>query len=224
MNPTRMKKLLVGTALIALSVVGASCRGGISDKPPIHPVLDMDFQSKVKAQMASPKVMHHGEEVPLFADGRGMRPPVAGTVARGSLGMEELRRFATDSNGNGTIEDGEYRTDNPVALTAENLARGRERFEIYCSVCHTKLGGIDEGEVSTRGLVLQRGEVTSPNAFNYKLPNLGSDERLQNAADGYLYNVVANGAGTMPGYAHQIPVEDRWRIVHWLRVLQNRFQ
>lgn len=213
--------LLLCSVLAAIALGG--CRGGKSEKPPIHPVLDMDFQQKVKAQMAAPMLKDHGEEHPIFADGRGMRSPVEGTVVRGSLETARLAHYYDDTNGNGQPDADEYVLENPLPATRENVLRGRERFDIYCSVCHTKAGGIDDPS-NTRGLVLQRGKVVSPAAFNYAVPDLGAEVRLQEARDGYLYKVIAEGQGTMPAYSHQIPVEDRWRIVHWLRVLQNRFQ
>ncbi|MEO0478154.1 MAG: cytochrome c [Planctomycetota bacterium] len=212
------KQSLAITCAVLAAVLGG-CRGGKSDKPPIHPVLDMDFQAKVKAQAAAPLL---DDEQPIFADGRASRMPVEGTVAVGSLETMRMSHYFDDANGNGMPDEGEYLTDNPVEPTRANVLRGRERFEIYCSVCHTKAGGIDGS--STRGLVLQRGQLVSPTAFNYAVPDLGTEQRLRDAADGYLYKVIAHGQGTMPAYSGQIPVEDRWRIVHWLRVLQSRFE
>jgi mono/diheme cytochrome c family protein len=196
--------LLTRWSLAALALVGAAslgaCRGGIKKAPPVHLVLDMDFQQKLKAQM--------GLDFEFWADGRAMRTPPAGTVARGSLTDDPLETFQD--------ADGNY-LDNPVAATAEVLARGRERFGIYCAACHDRSG-------SGMGLVLQRAKASSPAAFNYAVPDLGKEPRLVEAKDGYLYQVIAKGQGTMPAYAHQIPVADRWAIVHYVRALQTRFQ
>lgn len=179
-------------------VIGDSMRGWISDKPPIHPVLDMDFQQKVKAQSSSE----------LFADGRGMRLPVDGTVAHGSLADEKMVTYR--------VGEEDYVDTNPLPASMEVVQRGQERFNIHCAVCHDRSG-------SGNGLVLQRAKRVSPAAFNYMLPDLGKEPRLQEAKDGYLYKVITEGQGTMPAYGHQVPVEDRWAIVHYLRVLQKRF-
>jgi mono/diheme cytochrome c family protein len=190
--------ILLATLLGGLALCG--CRGAIKKEPPIHPVLDMDFQDKVKAQMAS--------DFPGFKDGRGMRTPPANTVAVGDLDRAQLEAFK-DANG-------EYLA-NPVPVTEALVRRGQERFNIYCSVCHDRSG-------SGQGLVLQRAQVASPVAFNYKVPHLATEQRLVTSRDGYLFQVITLGQGTMPAYGHQIPAKDRWAIVHYLRVLQNRQQ
>ena len=190
-----VQRLLTITAVTTIAVL-AGCRGGISESPPIHPVLDMDFQTKVKAQM---KVEFDG-----FSDHRGMRKPVAGTVARGSLAMSE----------NDVWKNGDSYVANPIEPTMQVVRRGQERFNIYCAVCHDRSG-------SGKGLVLQR---ANQGAFNAVVPDLGKEPRLLEQADGYFYEVIRNGFGTMPAYGHQIPVEDRWAIVHYLRALQNRYE
>lgn len=194
----------VQLGLLALTLVGAAslgaCRGGISEKPPVHLVLDMDFQQKIKSQTAI--------DFEFWKDGRGMRVPPEGTVARGSVVDDPLAIYQN--------VDGEY-VDNPVAANEAVLRRGQERFNIFCAACHDRSG-------SGNGVVLQRAKVVSPAAFNYNLPDLGREARLVEAKDGYLFQVMTLGQGTMPSYAHQIPVEDRWAIVHYVRALQNRFQ
>lgn len=172
-----------------------ACRGSISEKPPIHPVLDMDFQQKIKAQSAF--------EFANWKDGRGMRMPVEGTVARGTLEAAQLSVFKNSS--------GDYLA-NPLPASAENFARGRERFNIYCAVCHDRAG-------AGKGVALQR---APRGAFNPQVPSLAEDERLRSAPDGNLYETIANGRGTMPAYGHMVTPEDRWCIVWYLRALQNR--
>ncbi|MBK8980571.1 MAG: cytochrome c [Planctomycetes bacterium] len=199
-SPVRRPRLLVAVCVGLIALSFGSCRGGISEKPPIHPVLDMDFQPKVKAQMAS--------DFPGFADQRGMRTPPAGTLASDALGEAPLHVFK-DAAGN-------Y-VSNPLPATRDDVLRGQERFNVYCSACHDRSG-------AGQGLVLQRARVSSPAAFNYLLPDLGAEPRLRDSADGYFYEVITQGKGTMPAYGHQIPVRDRWCIVHYLRVLQARFQ
>ena len=206
-SPARGARFLRG-ACLGLAVIGAfglqSCRGGISEKPPVHLVLDMDFQQKVNAQ----------SRLDFWADERGMRTPPAGTVAVGSMKLDDLARY--HGSDDAEITPDEY-LDNPLPASRENVLRGQERFNIHCAVCHDRTGG-------GNGLVLQRAKLSSPAAFNYMLPNLATEPRLRDARDGYLFQVITKGQGTMPAYAHQVEVEDRWRIVHYLRVLQSRFE
>ena len=190
--------LALCAAIVATSF--AACRGGLSDKPPIHPVLDMDFQQKLKAQTAV--------EFEYWADRRSMRTPPAGTVARGSLDDDALEVYQD--------ADGKY-VANPVAASEDVVRRGREQFDIFCAVCHDRAG-------SGNGLVLQRARLVSPTAFNATVPDLAKDPRLVAAEDGYLFHVMTNGLATMPSYAGQIAVADRWAIVHYLRALQLRLQ
>ncbi|MCC6782488.1 MAG: cytochrome c [Planctomycetes bacterium] len=186
--------LAVGLAILALG----ACRGAIKKHPPIHPVLDMDFQDKVKAQL--------GLEFDGWRDGRGSRTPPAGTVARDSLNWETEAVFQ-DANG--------AYLDNPLPADESVVRRGQERFDIYCSVCHDRTG-------AGNGLVLQRAKLVSKAAFNYAVPHLAKEPRLVQSKDGYLFQVISNGQATMPSYAAQIPPRDRWAIVHYLRVLQSR--
>jgi mono/diheme cytochrome c family protein len=188
--------MTVRTPILVLAALAlAACRGGISEKPPIHPVLDMDFQPKLKAQSES--------KFEGWADGRGMRLPVAGTVARPSardaaLAQQypNLRKFKN--------ADDSYVAANPLPKTAEVLARGRERFNITCAVCH--------GRTGLEGLVARRWPVP--------VPKISQDERIVALPDGQLYETIATGRSTMPGYGHQIHPYDRWAIVHYLRALQ----
>ncbi len=198
----RFTHLLPVLAFAAL----AACRGGVSDKPPVHVVLDMDFQPKVKAQS---EVHFHG-----WADGRGMRMlPVDGNgrpavVARGSLPNPELaNRDAT----------GAFTTKNPVAATAAVLARGRDRYDIHCAVCHGYSGQGGNDPRQGHGLVGRRWPVAIPN-FHFVE---GKDNRVATMPDGEYFEVITNGKGTMPAYGARISPEDRWAIVHYVRALQN---
>lgn len=125
-----MRILTTGLLLSALLLAG--CRGMQSEKPPIHPNLNMDFQEKFQAQEANP----------FFADNAAMRKPVSGTVARGLL-KEDVQFFE------GRTEEGEYVQDMPVPATRALLERGQERYEIYCTVCHGQAG--DGNGVIMRG-------------------------------------------------------------------------
>jgi mono/diheme cytochrome c family protein len=200
MHRTPVPKLL--PAAIAL-VAFAACRGGISTDPPVHLVLDMDFQPKLKAQSAS--------DFPGWKDGRGDRLPVPGTVARGSIPADpKLQQYKKP--------DGSFVTDNPLALTEAALARGRERFDINCAVCHGYSGRGGNGPQG-HGLVGRRWPVAIPSLHESNKP--GADNRVPNLKDGELYDVITNGKGTMPSYARHLKVEDRWAIVHYIRALQR---
>ena len=133
----------------------------------------------------------------FFTDQRSERPPVEGTVARGQL--HEDTYFYSGKAGN---SPGDYM---PFPVTKEVLERGRERFNIYCAPCHSQLG-------DGNGFVPSRGFARKPPS--YHIP------RLQKAPLGYFYDVITNGFGIMPDYASQIPPEDRWKIVAYIRALQ----
>lgn len=99
------------------------------------------------------------------------------------------------------------------------IDRGRERFDIHCSVCHgfTGQGGNDPKQ--GHGLVGRRWPVVIPSFhFNSKA---GADNRVALLPDGELFDVITNGKGTMPPYGSRLSVEDRWAIVHYVRALQS---
>lgn len=164
-------------------------------EPRIHIVSDMDNQPKVKAQSRNM----------LFADRRGMRPPVEGTVARGVvIGDPALTA--------GRTEDGEWIEAIPVDVTLPMLQRGRERYDIYCSPCHG-LSGYGDGMVAMRADQLQEGTWTPPTSLHTDL--------VRQRQDGHLFNTITNGIRNMPAYGPQIPVEDRWAVVAYVRALQR---
>lgn len=167
----------------------AGCRGTLSDEPPVHPNLNMDFQGRFEAQEANA----------FFADGRAMRPPVPGTVARGML-KDDVRFFR------GHEADGSYVRSIPIPITHDLVLRGRQRFNIYCAVCHGKAG-------DGKGIVMAGG---------YGFAQVGyHNDRLRQIEDGYFFDVITNGIRTMPSYAQQIPVADRWAITAYIRALQR---
>jgi mono/diheme cytochrome c family protein len=135
-------------------------------------------------------------ESTFFADDRSARPQIAGTVARGQL-RDDSPYFTGKSNGQDVAEF-------PIAVDADTMARGRERFEIFCSPCHGRTGFGD-------GMVVRRG---------YRHPPSYHDERLRNAPIGHFFDVMTNGFGAMPDYASQVKVEDRWAIAAYIRALQ----
>jgi len=150
------------------------CRQDMHDQPRFKPLAESDF----------------------YPDLRSARTPVDGTVARGQL--HEDSYLYTGKFGN---NPGDYM---PFPVTADVLARGRERFNIYCAPCHSRLG-------DGNGMIVQRG---------FRAPPSYHTERLRKAPLGYFFDVMTNGFGAMPEYATQIPPRDRWCIVAYIRALQ----
>lgn len=146
----------------------------------------MHDQPKVKPLRASA----------FFADGRASRPLPEGTVARGQL--DDDGPFFTGK------ANGAYVRTSPVALTRPLLERGRERYDIYCSPCHDRVG-------NGGGMIVQRG---------FRRPPSLHEERLRQAALGYFFEIIGNGFRVMPSYAQQVPVADRWAIATYVRALQ----
>lgn len=132
-----------------------------------------------------------------FENGQSARQPVAGTVARGML--HEDRQYYTGIEG-----DSVFTNSFPFEVTMEVLERGRDRYNIYCTPCHDRVG-------TGRGMVVRRG---------FKQPTSYHDDRLRRQPAGYFFDVITNGFSTMPSYARQIPVQDRWAIVAYIRALQ----
>ena len=132
----------------------------------------------------------------FFPDGSSARPLIEGTVARGTLNDDEAL-FTGKVSGAPVKEM-------PFQITAADLDRGQERFDIYCSPCHDQTG-------SGRGMVVQRG---------YRQPPSFHIERLKTADPGYMFDVITNGFGAMPDYRAQVDVRDRWRIIAYIRALQ----
>jgi mono/diheme cytochrome c family protein len=165
-----------------------------SPQPRIHIIPDMDNQPKFKTQARNT----------LFADRRAMRPPVAGTVPRGTI------------LGNPALMEGKVGDDwveaIPVEVDRGLLERGRERYDIYCSPCHG-LTGFGDGMVAKRADELLEGTWTPPTSFHSEL--------LRERPDGHIFNTISNGIRNMPAYGPQIPVNDRWAIVAYVRALQR---
>jgi mono/diheme cytochrome c family protein len=146
-----------------------------------------------------------------FADGRSSRQPVSGTVARGQLELDDA--FFTGKR------DGQPVTELPDKAIeghsmAELLERGHERFNIYCSQCHGRVGGGVGGSDEMRelaGMVVKRG-FPSPPTYH--------QERLRQAPLGHFFDVITNGFGRMPAHGYLIPPADRWAIAQYIRALQ----
>jgi mono/diheme cytochrome c family protein len=158
----------------AAILVLCACRQDMHDQPRFKPLAESDF----------------------YADLRSARTPVEGTVARGQLNEDTY--FYTGKMGN---NPGDYM---PFPVNEQVLARGEQRFNIYCAPCHSRLG-------DGNGTIVQRG---------FRRPPSYHDERLRKAPLGYFFDVMTNGFGAMPDYASQISPRDRWSIVAYIRALQ----
>jgi mono/diheme cytochrome c family protein len=137
------------------------------------------------------------EESKFFADGMSSRPMVTGTIARGQLLPDNMRL-------SGVSTASEVTSVFPFEITKADLQRGKQRFEIYCAVCHGATGDAD-------GMIVKRG-FTKPPSFH--------EQRLKDAPVGHFYNVITNGWGAMYSYNDRVFPEDRWRIAAYIRVLQ----
>jgi len=197
--------------LVVLVVSVAGFRGQKSTKPPFELFPDMDRQPKVKAQVPSN----------FYADGRGNREPIAGTVPLGyampqhksldgSTGASESPyKRVKFSSGVSYFDTGrfgnQWGTGMPMEVTPEVISRGQERFTISCKVCHGATGA-GNGIAGKYGLVA--------------IANL-HQQRIRDMADGEIFNTITHGKNTMMGYGDRIQVQDRWAIVAYIRALQK---
>jgi mono/diheme cytochrome c family protein len=149
-----------------------------------------------RQQMANQPRYDPYEPSDFFADGMSARPRLAGTVARGEAGVDPY--FET-----GKI-NGQEGDAFPFPVTADVMQRGHERFDIYCSECHGRLG-------DGNGMIPSRG---------YRRPPSYHTETLRAAKVGHFFDVMTNGFGVMPSYRTMIPPSDRWAIVAYIRALQ----
>lgn len=175
--PVRPKARCLGRAVLPLLLLAAAagCRQDMHNQPKVRPHRPSRF----------------------FDDGSSSRPLPAGAVARGFL-RDDAHLYR------GIGPDGKFVSELPFPADAKLLARGRERFDIYCSPCHGRTG-------DGTGIIARRG---------FKQPPTFHQDRLRNQPAGYFYDVTTNGFGVMSGYAAQVTPEDRWAIVAWVRTLQ----
>jgi len=205
-----VRYFLLLLALITILVVSiAGLRGCKTGRPPIEIFPDMVRQDKVKAQSPSD----------FFADGRGAREHVTGTLPLG-YSQPECARGCDDkmsSPYNAVFFSGKEDYANtgkigtnwgsgiPFTVTISTLERGRERFEIQCAVCHGATG-------SGNGIATKYGLVGVANL---------NQQRIRQMTDGEIYNTIVHGKNTMLGYGATIQLSDRWAIIAYLRALQR---
>lgn len=133
----------------------------------------------------------------FFSNSSAARMPPEHTVARGELREDSVYY-------SGFTPDDQLVPSIPMKVTAQTLKRGQATFNAFCSPCHDRAG-------TGRGMIVRRG---------FPQPPTYHQERLRTAPDGYFFDVMTNGFGRMPSYASQVPVEDRWAVVAYIRALQ----
>ncbi len=163
------------TLALLLPPVLCACRQDMHNQPKYKPLAATDF----------------------FGDRRSARPMIAGTVARGHL-RTDLAHYT------GKDETGKLVEEFPFPITRADLERGQQRYEIFCSPCHSRTG-------DGNGMVVRRG---FRQAASYHT------EKLRKAPVGHFFDVATNGFGVMPAYGYRVPADDRWRIIAYIRVLQ----
>lgn len=185
-------------------IIAAQARAHTSPNLPINMIQDMDLQAKFMAQSQNE----------LFADKRSQRPQITGTVANGEAYL--------DTHFNEGVVAGQWATTTPaqLPLTLALVQRGQERFNIYCTPCHGYSGSGD-GTVNQRALELVSNVDGPVNGTVWVAAKSVHDATVTMQPMGQLFNTVTNGIRNMAGYGSQIPIEDRWAIVAYVRALQR---
>jgi hypothetical protein len=169
------KRRTMGFLLITVSVIFAlGCRQKMADQPRYDPL----------------------EPSAFFEDGLSARELVPGTIARG--------RLRDDAHLHEGLVNGVPAKTFPFPVTLDSLRRGRERFDIYCSPCHSRTGNGD-------GMIVRRG-FSRPPSFH--------TQRLRDLPPGHFFRVITRGFGAMPDYRYQVEPHDRWAIIAYIRTLQ----
>lgn len=164
----------LASVALGLLIFTAGCRQDMQDQPKMIPQRGTRF----------------------FANGRSVRPQVPGTVSRGEQNEDDY--FHTG------IIDHVAQDKMPFPVTMTVLLRGQERFNIYCTPCHSRVG-------NGRGMIVERG---------YKPAGDLLEARIRQEPLGHYFDVMTNGYGAMPDYAAQISTQDRWAIAAYIRALQ----
>jgi mono/diheme cytochrome c family protein len=203
----KIVRALICAFCASLWLISVGCRRDMQDQPKIKPLRGSSF----------------------FVTGLASRQPIEGTVPRGYLRDDKPEFYtgkkAKPGGATGTATTGQQQTagtqpqqtaggpqtsfpddvvDFPIPVTKEIVQRGQERYNIFCSACHGMTGNGD-------GMIVRRGFRRAA-SFN--------DDRLRQAPVGHFFDAMTNGWGAMPAYAPQIPVQDRWAIVAYIRALQ----
>jgi mono/diheme cytochrome c family protein len=195
----KLRYFYLALALVVAAVVAmAGFRGHHFGQPPFEVFPDMNYQAKVKDQQPSA----------FFADGMASRQPVPGTVAEEMPAQNDYwatGKWDATHWGDGIPVHEARNGGRALEIGPADLARGRERYQINCAVCHGATGA-GNGITSQYGL---------SGAANYHT------DRLRTISDGSLFNTISNGTGQMMGYGYNIEIDDRWRIVMYIRALQH---
>ena len=198
---TRRHQIFLCLLLSALCLLVAACRRDMQDQP---------------------KAIAYREST-FFKDGISARPPVEGTVPRGFLRADREFYFGKKAgNASGLNQSATITTTTtaanstaifpddvdtfPFPISKKMLDEGQERYNIFCSSCHG-LTGNGDGMIALRG-------------FNKPAPASFHQDKLRAAPVGHFFDVITNGWGAMPSHAAQVPVEDRWKIIAYVRALQ----
>lgn len=224
--PQIFYSVILTLAIVALipPVVIAQMWAIPSNKPRIHPIQDMDMQPKLKTQRASN----------MFADGRGMRPPIPGTIPRGELQADSVMYRGLKSGEktdqiptsmllpNALNEDGKpvdlkplpWADDYPIEVSEKTINRGQGRYQIYCAPCHG-VKGYGQGLITQQAMTLMTASKASwvpPVSFHAS--------SVKSQPVGQIFNTITHGVRKMPSYGAQITPEDRWAIVLYIQALQ----
>jgi hypothetical protein len=191
--------LLVGAAIGVAAFAMLGLQGKLKRQPPYELFPDMDRQAKLR-----PMEPNH-----FFPSGVSSQLPPAGTIAR-SQPIETadgpVYRFEDSAVNTGRIAGRtNFVENNPLTINLQLLQRGRDRFDIYCSPCHGKLG---DGNGITKKIGVM------PTVANLH------DPRIVKMADGEIFNTITYGKSTMGAAGPLLPVEDRWAVIAYLRALQ----
>ncbi len=193
---TRTRFLTVAAILVAFAAPAlAGCRGAPSEETPIVPIRNMYDQPRYNVQGTSN----------FFADGRSMRPLPEGTVPQEAWADNTAATGWSDAETSWALTVPRSVIQANGGMEA-HVARGQDRYDIYCTPCHGYAGDGD-GMVPTRV-----GGAIKPPTFH--------DDRLRHAPDGQIFATITHGRNNMPMYRHMIPANDRWAIVSYVRALQ----
>ena len=183
--------LVFGVGILAIMAI-AGKRGDMSRRPPIEVFPDMDRQPKLRPQAANS----------FFPDGFSSQQPIAGTIARGTPWED------TEANTGKVPGTTNWVTTIPVKVTQELMARGEQRYNINCSPCHGVQG-------DGKGITTKFGMAVIADLHD------GATRKVPQQSDGEIFNTLSYGKGLMQGYAANIPIQDRWAIVAYVRALQR---